>query len=97
MTKEFIQTKELVSRIATKAESTKTEAKKHLDATIDVVKEALEAGENVRVKGLVDFTTTAVEAKEARNPKTGETVQVEAHNKRKATISGAIKDDRVKA
>lgn len=92
MTQKFVATKELVDSIANIADGGKKgEAKKYLDATIEAVKGFLGKGQNVRVKGLVDFTTQEVAEGQARNPKTGETVTVEAHVKRKAKISESIR------
>lgn len=84
-------TKELVKAIATKTEGTQKDAKLHLDAFIEVVTEALQRGEDVKIKGFVDFTSKEVPEGTARNPQTGEEITVPAHRKAKASLSKALR------
>ena len=72
-------------------EATAVAVKAHLNAFETVVVNALTNGEDVKLKGFVDFTQTAVEAREARNPQTGEKVLVPAHRKGKATIAKPLR------
>lgn len=66
-------------------------AKAHVDALETVVKGALAKGEDVKLKGFVDFTTKEVEARTAKNPSNGEPVEVPAHRKATATLSKSIR------
>lgn len=57
---------------------TKDQATKAVDTVLDTVTEALKAGENVQFTGFGQFVVIDKEARTARNPKTGETVEVPA-------------------
>ena len=71
--------KELVSALQEKlGDYTKTETEKILSAVIDTLKEALEEGDTVRLTGFGRFSTKQYPPREARNPRTNETVQVGA-------------------
>jgi len=69
---------ELVSAIADKANLGKGQAAEVLDATIAVITDALKRGEEVKIVGFGTFTVAERAAGEARNPRTGEKVQVAA-------------------
>ena len=63
---------ELVAKIAEVAGLSKADAKKALDATVEAVKEALVAGENVQLVGFGTYSVTERPAREGVNPRTGE-------------------------
>ena len=69
---------ELVAAIAAKTELSKKNAEKALAAVLDTVAETLAAGEKVQLVGFGTFETRDREARTAKNPRTGETVQVAA-------------------
>lgn len=81
----------LIKEIAVKTGGTQKEARSHVNAFEDVVVEALEAGTDVKLKGFVDFTSKEVEARTARNPQTGEAVEVPAHRKATASLSKTLR------
>ena len=81
---------ELIESYAKELNTTKVEAERNLNAFIKVIKDSLKAGEDVKLVGFVDFSVKDVEAHEARNPKTGEIVQVEAKTVVKAKASKTI-------
>ena len=70
---------ELVTAVAGKHDRV---AKKDVEAVVDLVFEALTralcADERIEIRGLGSLTPRAREAREGRNPKTGELVQVPA-------------------
>lgn len=69
---------DLVNAIAAKAELSKADAKKALDATIDAISEALANNDKI---ALIGFGTFAVQEKGARqgiNPRTKEKVEIPA-------------------
>lgn len=69
---------ELIDAIAEKAGMTKVDARKAVDAYLDVTKEELKNGGKV---ALVGFGTLAVQdrpARQGRNPKTGKTIKIAA-------------------
>ncbi len=69
---------ELVEAIATKAGLTKADATRALDATIEVVTKALTKGERVPLAGFGTFNVSKRQAREARNPRTGEKLKIAA-------------------
>lgn len=74
---------ELVEAIAKKVGLTKAEAGRALDATFEVIAEALEKGDRVPLVGFGTFGTSKRGARTARNPRTGETIKIPA---RKAVV-----------
>ena len=74
---------ELVEFIAAKAGVSKAEAGRALDATFEVIAEALEKGDKVPLVGFGTFGTSKRGARTARNPRTGETIKIPA---RKAVV-----------
>jgi DNA-binding protein HU-beta len=69
---------ELVDAIAAKAEITKKEADAILTATIDVIMDAVAAGEKVTLVGFGSFEPRERAAREGRNPQTGKAIKIEA-------------------
>lgn len=69
---------QLVEMIAEKAGLTKADATRALEATTESITEALAKGEKVSLVGFGTFATSKREAREGRNPRTGETVKIEA-------------------
>lgn len=73
--------KEAMAIVADKTGLTQVETTKAVEAYIDVIKETLTLGRGVAVKGLGNFGTKTVDAKEAymgRNPHTGEDLLIPA-------------------
>ncbi|MED7789024.1 HU family DNA-binding protein [Francisella sp. 19X1-34] len=69
---------ELVSAIAKEADVTKEVAGTTLDATIEAITKALKKGDSVTLVGFGTFQVKERSAREGRNPKTGETIQIAA-------------------
>ena len=69
---------ELVAAVAAKTELTKKDAEKAVAAVLETVAETLAAGEKVQLVGFGTFETREREARTAKNPRTGETVEVAA-------------------
>lgn len=86
---------ELVAAVAAKAEISKKDADKAVAAVIDSVTDALKAGDKVQLIGFGTFEVRERVAKEARNPKTGETIKVPATKvpafKAGAALKAAVK------
>jgi DNA-binding protein HU-beta len=89
--------KELVVKVA---EAMSTEEKKvtqkaaseYVNAIIDVITEALVAGDEVSLTGFGKFSVTERAAREGRNPATGETIQIAASKSPKFKAAKALKD-----
>jgi DNA-binding protein HU-beta len=69
---------ELVAAVAAKIDTTKKDAEKAVSAVLDTVAEALANGEKVQLVGFGTFDTKEREARTAKNPRTGEIVNVAA-------------------
>ena len=69
---------ELIAKIADVAGLSKADAKKALDATVDVLKEALVAGEKIQLVGFGTFAVAKRPAREGINPATKEKIQIPA-------------------
>lgn len=72
-------------------EQSQATTKANLDAFKAVVVGALETGENVEIKGFVDFTSKEAKAYTGRNPDTGEAVEVPACRRAKASLSKTLR------
>ena len=70
--------KELVDAVANKAELSKKDAESFLNGFIEAVTEELKSGGSVNLVGFGSFKVAARAAREARNPRTGETLKVPA-------------------
>ncbi|MCL6436377.1 MAG: HU family DNA-binding protein [Leptolyngbyaceae cyanobacterium HOT.MB2.61] len=69
---------ELVDKIAEKANVTKKEADAILTAMLDVITETVATGEKVTLVGFGTFESRDRQAREGRNPSTGEPIQIPA-------------------
>ena len=83
---------ELVAAIAEKTELSKKDAEKALKAFTDVVAEELKKGEKVQLVGFGTFEVAEREAREGRNPRTGETMTIAASKSPKFKAGKAFKD-----
>ncbi|MDO8408212.1 MAG: HU family DNA-binding protein [bacterium] len=72
--------------------STKADADRAVETMIDAIVEALKAGDEVSVAGLGIFSTKARPAREGRNPRTGETIHINASRSAKFRPAKALKD-----
>lgn len=72
--------KELVSHIAESADLSQQRATATLNATVDIITTALKEGDDVALVGFGTFKVNPRAAREGRNPKTGEVIQIAASN-----------------
>jgi DNA-binding protein HU-beta len=56
-----------------------------------VVREALAAGQEVRLPGVGVLKVTAAAARTGRNPQTGEAIEIPAHNRLRFSLAGELK------
>jgi len=82
----------IVEVVAEAIGTTKANAERAVDVMIDSIISGLKKGNDVSIAGLGIFTVKARKAREARNPRTGETVHVAAMNVPKFKPSKALKD-----
>ena len=83
---------EFVSLVASKAELTKKDSEKALDAIIASIQETLKKGESVTFVGFGTFSVTERAARTARVPRTGEEVKVPAKKAVKFKVGKIFKD-----
>ncbi|MFW5886556.1 MAG: HU family DNA-binding protein [Bacteroidota bacterium] len=69
---------QLIDAIASKANLTKADSKKALDAFIDATSEALKKGDRVALVGFGSFAVSNRSARTGRNPQTGQPINISA-------------------
>ena len=69
---------ELVQAIAESADVSKADADRVLKALVDTVTSDVASGEKIQIPGLGTFDARARNAREGRNPQTGDTIQIAA-------------------
>ena len=69
---------DLITKIAEKSELSKKDSEKALNAVIAAITDALTEGDKVQLTGFGTFEVRDRAAKTARNPRTGETIDVPA-------------------
>lgn len=84
---------ELIAAIAAKAELSKKDAEKALNAAIDTITNALVEGEKVQLVGFGSFETRTREARMGRNPATGASVEIAASRLPAFKAGKALKDN----
>ena len=83
---------ELIAAVAESANMTKKDTETVLKAFTDVVTEELKNGGKVQLVGFGTFEVSERTAREGRNPKTGETMTIEASKAPKFKAGKALKD-----
>ena len=71
---------DLVAVMADKADITKKDAEKALNAFLDAVMNAVKDGDKVQLIGFGTFESRKREAREGKNPQTGEKIKIAACN-----------------
>ena len=85
---------QLTDAVAEKAQITKKEAAAAVNAVLDVIADALAAGDDVKITGFGSFEVKERAARTGRNPKTGEAVEIPA-SKYVAFGAGSTLKDKV--
>ena len=83
---------ELIEKVAQATELNQATAGQAVKAVVNAVLDALLAGDAVRVSGLGIFNVAARPAREGRNPRTGETIQIAASKAVRFHAGKAVKD-----
>ena len=83
---------ELIAAVAEKAELSKKDAEKAVKAFTDVVSEELVNGGKIQLVGFGTFEVSEREAREGRNPKSGEVMNIPASKTPKFKAGKALKD-----
>ena len=83
---------ELVAAVAQKAELSKKDAEKAVAAVTAAITDALCAGDKVQLVGFGTFEVSERAAREGRNPKSGEVMNIPASKTPKFKAGKALKD-----
>jgi DNA-binding protein HU-beta len=83
---------ELVKAVAEKAKLTQAQANEAITATIETIEHALKKGDQVAIAGFGTFVAKTREAREGRNPRTGEKVQIAAKTSASWKPSAALRE-----
>jgi len=83
---------ELIARVAEVADLSKADATKAVDATFDVITDAMKSGDEVRLVGFGTFAVTERAASQGRNPRTGEPINIPASKQPKFKAGKGLKD-----
>ncbi len=83
---------ELVEAVANKANLTKADALRALDATVEVLTDALAKGDRIPLVGFGTFAVSRREARTGRNPQTGAEVKIAARNAVTFKAGNALKE-----
>ena len=82
---------ELIEALAERAELTKAQAARMLDAVLDVITATIAAGEQVALIGFGTFKQALRAAREGRNPATGAKLKIAAAKLPKFAAGSALK------
>lgn len=83
---------ELTAAIVAKTGMTKKDADKAISAVVEAITETLQSGEKVQIVGFGTFEVKDRPARTARNPRTGEEIQIEASKAPAFKAGKALKD-----
>ncbi len=83
---------ELISAVADQCEMSKQQAGDAVEAVLSTVTNCLAKGDEVRILGFGNFVVADRKATTARNPRTGETINVAASKAPKFKAGKALKD-----
>ena len=83
---------ELIDAIAASADISKADAGRALDATLEAVTGALKKGDSVSLVGFGTFAVKRRDARDGRNPQTGQTIKIAAAKVPGFKAGKALKD-----
>lgn len=83
---------EFVDAVAEKANMSKSDAGDAVDAVLDSITDALKNGDQITLVGFGTFLVRKREARQGRNPRTGEPMDIAASNVPAFKAGKALKD-----
>lgn len=83
---------DLIKAVANDTGLTQADANKAIDATLDIITNAMKKGDQVAVTGFGTFQAKKRPARLGRNPRTGESVKIKARTSATWKPSAALKD-----
>lgn len=69
---------ELIDQVAARTDMAKTEAAEAVDAVLKTIEDNLSRGADIAITGFGKFHVAERGARQGRNPRTGETIQIQA-------------------
>ena len=82
----------IVEAVHAKLGGTKVQAEQAVDTMVDSIVGGLKKGDEVSIAGIGIFSVKMRKARQARNPRTGETIQVSAMKVPKFRAAKALKE-----
>ena len=83
---------ELVEQVAKKADMTKADAQRCVEAIFESIKASLKKGNEVRLVGFGTFSVAKRAATTGRNPRTGEAIKIPASKQPKFKAGKELKE-----
>ena len=83
---------DLIEAVANEAGLSKADATRAVDAALNAITEALKAGNQVSLVGFGTFVVKKRAARQGRNPRTGETIEISASKVPGFKAGKALKD-----
>jgi DNA-binding protein HU-beta len=84
--------KDIIEKIAPKAGISKAAAERAVNACLDQIRQELEKGNKVRLRGFGGFSVKKVAARRCRHPQTGELIDVAAQGRVRFSAGRELKD-----
>jgi len=84
--------KEFINAVADRAELSKGDAESAVEAFLGTITSTLKKGDQVQLVGFGSFLSRRREARDGRNPRTGETIRIKASNVPSFKAGKALKD-----
>jgi integration host factor subunit alpha len=83
---------DIIQKVADECGFSKLEASEYVELLFDVIKDALEKGENVRISGFGNFVLRDKRQRVGRNPQTGQSIQIAPRRIMSFKISQILKE-----
>lgn len=83
---------DLIAKVASDADLSKSDASNAVEALFNSISGALSGGDEVRIVGFGTFSVTQRAASEGRNPRTGEKIHIPASKNPKFKAGKQLKD-----
>jgi DNA-binding protein HU-beta len=82
---------QLADQVAAKTEMSRREATDAVDAVLATIEESLTRGGEINITGFGKFHVAQRNARQGRNPRTGETIQIQAARVPRFTAGASLK------
>jgi DNA-binding protein HU-beta len=92
MAEKTINKSDLIEEVATRANMTKINANESVSALLDTVSEELAKGSKVNIPGFGSFEVGLRQARDGRNPQTGEKIRIPASKVVKFKVAKQLKE-----